>query len=109
MTNYARLKKPAIDALSINLGRHSAPFLGVSFKLRLERREFGERRIWIRRFLPLTALEPSRTRLWPFAFALTLRTLATVAAVLAIVLATLLAMFATMPAMTRRSSRFWWR
>jgi hypothetical protein len=92
--------------LSIDLDRHSAPLLGLSFKLRLERREFGERRIWIRRFLPLTALEPSRTRLWPFAFALTLRTLATV---LATLLAIVLAMFATMPAMTRRSSRFWWR
>jgi hypothetical protein len=105
------MPEPAINALSIDLSRQSAPLLGVGLQLGLERCEFGERRIWIRGFLSLAAIEPRWSRLGPFALALTLWTLATVLAiVLPVVLAILLAMFAAMPAMVaRRPFRFGWR
>jgi len=76
------MPEPTIDALPIGLTWHSAPLLGVGLELGLKRCEFGERGIWIRRFLALAALEPRRTRcLRPFPFAVALGTLATVAPV----------------------------
>jgi hypothetical protein len=51
------MPEPAVDALPIWLGRHSAAFLGIGLELSFQRREFGKGRIRIRRLVPLAPLE----------------------------------------------------
>src|SRR5205085_4955197 len=45
--HHPRVPEPFIDALAIQSSSGSAPLLVVGFELRLQRREFGERRIRI--------------------------------------------------------------
>src|ERR1051326_3896020 len=56
------MPKPTIDALPIDLGRHSATLLGLGLELGLQAGELGKGRIRVGLFFPLAAVEPDRSR-----------------------------------------------
>ncbi len=71
------MPQPAIDALAIKPGSHSAALLGLGFELRLESRQLGEGRIRIGRLLaPLVSRRLARRALARRTIAVALRTIA---------------------------------
>src|SRR6185437_1833769 len=81
-SHQAGMPEPTIDALPVDLGRHSTTLLGLGLELGFEAGELGERRIRIGLLFALAPIESGRPRRPPILLARW--AVGTIAAVLAI-------------------------